>query len=83
MTNDEETCSLMVIDFCRRHLRDLAMTEFSKIGARPEDIAIAASYAAFDIATAHKDNDPVAGVEFVRTSVDVIERSLLDGKPFQ
>lgn len=76
MTHDEEACSVLVIDFCRRHLRNLALTEFAKLGARPEDLAIAASYAAFDLAAAHK-GDPIAGVEFARTALDVIERQLL------
>jgi hypothetical protein len=74
---------MLVIDFCRDHFRKLGLVELAKIGARPEDIAIAACYAAFDVATAHKGNDPVAGIEFARTALDEMERGILDGQPFQ
>lgn len=82
MTRDEETCSVMVIEFCRRHFRKLGAEEFVKLGARPEDIAIAACYSAFDLSAAHKGN-PIAGVEFARTALDVIERSIIDGSTLQ
>ena len=78
MTEQEEECSVMVIEFCRRHFRKLGETEFAKFGARREDIAIAACYAAFDLAAAHKA-DPIAGIEFARTALDVVERQLLEG----
>ena len=83
MTEQEEECSVMVIEFCRDHFRKLGNVEFAKMGARSEDIAIAAAYAAFDLATANKDGDPIAGIEFARTALDVIERSLLSGERIQ
>ena len=51
----------------------------AKIGARPNDIAIAACYSAFDLAAAHKGN-PIEGIEFARTALDVIERGILAGE---
>ena len=79
MTEQEEECSVRVIEFCRTHLRKLGLEEFTgKMSLRPEDVAIAACFAAHDLATAHKANDPVAGVEFLRTAADVIERQLLN-----
>jgi hypothetical protein len=82
MTEQEEQCSMMVIEFCRDHFRKLGAVEFEKMGARPEDVAIAACYAAFDLAATHK-GDPIAGVEFVRTALDVIERSIISGSQIQ
>lgn len=79
MTHDEETCSVQVIEFCRTHFRKLGAVEFAKIGARPEDIAIAACYSAFDLAAAHKGN-AIEGIEFARTALDVIERVILAGE---
>ena len=77
MTHDEETRSVQVIEFCRIHFRKLGAIEFVKLGARPEDIAIAACYAAYDLAAAHKGD--MAGIEFARTALDVIERQLMEG----
>ncbi|MBA3511845.1 hypothetical protein [Sphingomonas sp.] len=83
MTHDEEACSVQVIEFCRTHFRKLGAEQFAaKLGARPEDIAIAACYSAFDLAAVHK-GDPIAGIEFARTALDVIERSLLAGETTQ
>lgn len=49
MTEQEEQCSVLVIEFCRKHFRTLGVEEFAaRLGARPEDVAIAACYAAFD-----------------------------------
>lgn len=80
MTEHEEACSVQVIEFCRTHFRKLGMEQFaSKLGARPEDIAIAACYAAWDLAAVHKGDDPVSAVEFLRTSADIIERQLMEG----
>ena len=79
MTHDEETCSVQVIEFCRTHFRKLGEVEFAKLGARPEDVAIAACYAATDLA----GSDPVLAVEFCRTALDVIERSILAGETVQ
>jgi hypothetical protein len=72
----------MVIEFCRTHFRKLGAEEFVKLGARPADIAIAACYSAFDLSAAHK-GDAIAGIEFARTALDVIERSLLSGETVQ
>lgn len=84
MTEQEEQRSVLVIEFCRKHFRSLGVEQFvAKLGARPEDVAIAACYAAFDLAASHKGTDPVAGVEFVRTACDVIERSIMSGETLQ
>lgn len=82
MTHDEETCSVQVIEFCRTHFRKLGEVEFTKLGARPEDVAIAACYAATDLAASHKGS-AIEGIEFARTALDVIERSLLAGETVQ
>ncbi|QNP46064.1 hypothetical protein H9L14_01970 [Sphingomonas sediminicola] len=79
MTREEEDCSVKVIEFCRTHFRKLGSEEFAKMGARSEDVAIAACYSAFDLASAHK-GDAFAGIELARTALDVIERSLLTGE---
>jgi len=84
MTEREEQCSVLVIEFCRKHFRNLGVEQFAaRLGARSEDVAIAACYAAFDLASLHKGNDRVAGIEFARTAIDVIERSLLSGETLQ
>lgn len=81
MTNDEEKCSLQVIEFCRAFNRKSA-EQYAQIGARAEDIAIGALYSAFDLALAHKA-DPIAAIEFARTTFDVIERSIMSGETIQ
>ncbi|WP_326525523.1 hypothetical protein [Sphingomonas sp.] len=75
MTHDEEVASVKVIDFCRTHFRRLGAEEFTKLGARSDDIAIAATAAAVDLAQ-HHAGDPVAAIAWVRRALEVIEADL-------
>lgn len=82
MTHDEETCSMMVIEFCRDHFRKLGAVEFTKLGARPEDIAIAAVYSAIDLAQ-HHTGDPASALAWVRQALEVVAQSPSTGETVQ
>jgi hypothetical protein len=81
MTDHTDECSEIAIAFCRRINRSAA-TKFTEQGVRLDDIAIAAIYTAFDLA-ATLTGSPGAAVEWLRTAVDVQERSLLAGPTLQ
>lgn len=72
MTRDDEACSMLVIDFCRTHFRKLGAEEFTKLGARPEDIAIGAIYGAVDLAP----GDVGDAIAWARDALDVMEAGL-------
>lgn len=72
MTEQEEQCSVVVIEFCRKHFRKLGEFEFAKLGARPDDISIAAIYAAVDLAQQHT-GDPASAICWARGALDVLE----------
>jgi hypothetical protein len=74
MTEQEEDCSMQVIEFCRKHFRKLGSEEFTKLGARPDDISIAAIYAAVDLAQHHTGNTADA-IRWAREALDVLEAS--------
>jgi hypothetical protein len=76
MTEQEEDCSMRVIDFCRRHFRQLGAEQFAaKLGARPDDISIAAIYAAVDLAQ-HHTGDTASAISWARQALDVLEGKL-------
>lgn len=75
MKHDEETCSVMVIEFCRDHFRKLGAVEFAKLGARPEDIAIGAIYSAVDLAQ-HHTGDTLSALAWLRRALDVMEQGM-------
>lgn len=81
MTDDTEHRSLVHIETCRRVNRRAA-SMCAEQGVALEDIAIAAIYTAFDLATTLKGS-PAAAVEWLRTVVDVQERSLFAGQTVQ
>jgi hypothetical protein len=74
MTEQEEDCSMLVIDFCRTHFRKLGSEQFAQLGARPDDISIAAIYAAVDLAQ-HHTGDTAAAIRWAREALDVLEAS--------
>lgn len=80
MTYDEEAASMRSIDFCREHFRRLGAEEFTKRGAQPADIAIAAVHAAVDLAQ-HHTGDTASAIEWARTALDVMERQLAGEAP--
>lgn len=82
MTPDEESCSLMVIEFCRDHFRKLGAVEFTKLGARAEDIAIASIYASLDLAQ-HHTGDPASALAWVRQALDLMEHAPLTAQTVQ
>jgi hypothetical protein len=75
MTEQEEDCSMKVIDFCRRHFRKLGAEEFTKLGARPDDISIAAIYAAVDLAQ-HHTGDTASAIRWAREALAVLEGTI-------
>jgi hypothetical protein len=82
MTEQEETCSLQVIEFCRRFNRQAA-EKYVEVGASVEDIAIGALYSAYDLALAHT-GDPIAAIEWLRRGIDVqAEQFLLHAETVQ
>lgn len=81
MTDSDEDRSLVHIETCRRvNRRAAAMC--AEQGVALDDVAIAAIYTALDLATTLK-GCPVAAVVWLRTAVDVQERSLLTGQTIQ
>lgn len=81
MDKNQEECSLIAVEKCRK-INRLAAVKYAEVGVSLEDIAIAAIYTAFDLATTLKGS-PIAAVEWLRTAVDVQERSLLAGPTLQ
>ncbi|WP_374944112.1 hypothetical protein [Sphingomonas sp.] len=77
MTADREACSMIVIDKCRSLNRRMAEQQ-ARIGASPDDIAIAAIYSAIDVAQRHAGGT-VAAIAWARRALDVME----DGVPLQ
>jgi hypothetical protein len=75
VTEQEEDCSMQVIDFCRRHFRKLGAEEFAKLGARPDDISIGAIYAAVDLAQ-HHTGDTATAIRWARGALDVLEGTI-------
>jgi len=77
MTEREEDCSVLVIDFCRKHFRKLGEVEFVKLGARPDDISIAAIYAAVDLAQHHTgEGDIASAIRWAREALSVLEGTI-------
>ena len=72
MTETEEQCSMIVIEFCRKMNRKAA-EKYAEVGARPDDIALGAVYSAYDLATVHNGGDPVASLEWLRRALDMLE----------
>ncbi len=72
MTEQEEQCSVVVIEFCRTHFRKLGAEQFAKLGARPDDISIAAIYSAVDLAQ-HHTGDTASAIAWARGALDVLE----------
>ncbi len=74
MTNIEEICSTQVIEFCRRFNRRMADKQ-AEIGARADDICIAAAYSAVDLAQRHTGGDAAAAIAWVRRALDLFEKA--------
>lgn len=74
MTRDQEAKSVRSIEFCRLHFRKLGTEAFAQRGAATTDIAIAAAYAAVDLAQ-HVTGDPASAIAYVRLALDVFEES--------
>ena len=77
MSGDEEAASLGRIEATRRVARKAADLCVAR-GASIEDVAIGMAYAAFDVAERHAGEGQGA-IEWLRTSIDVIESALLAG----
>ena len=76
MTEPEEDCSVQVIEFCRTHFRKLGAEQFAaKLGARPDDISIAAIYAAVDLAQ-HHTGDTASAIAWAREALAVLEGTI-------
>jgi hypothetical protein len=76
MTEEQEDCSMQVIDFCRRHFRKLGAEQFAaKLGARPDDISIGAIYAAVDLAQ-HHTGDTASAIAWAREALDMLEGTI-------
>jgi hypothetical protein len=76
MTGNDEALSMRAIEVVRG-LQRKAATACEAKGITLEDAALGSVYAAFDIAQRFK-GDPYAGIEWLRTGMDVIERQLLN-----
>lgn len=81
MTNADEDMSMAAIELVRGLSRKLAGECFHR-GISPEDVALANLYAAVDVAEGIAGRG-LAAVEWMRTGLDVIERSLLAGETIQ
>lgn len=76
MKHDQDMASERVIDFCRTHFRRLGAEELVRLGARPDDIAIAAVASAVDLAQHYHSGDPVAALAFVRRTLEILEADM-------
>ncbi len=76
MTGNDEALSMKAIEIVRS-LQRKAASQCEQRGITLEDAALGSVYAAFDIAQRFK-GDPYAGIEWLRTGIDVIERQLLN-----
>ncbi len=74
MTGNDETTSLVAIERVRELHRKCAMQCAAVGGVTPEDNAIAAVYATFDIAQAFVGGDAET-VAWLRATIDLIEAS--------
>jgi hypothetical protein len=74
MTHNQEAASETVIEFCRHFNRRMAEKQ-AGLGARMDDIAIAAAYSAVDLASCHV-GDPTAAIAWVRRALDVMEAGI-------
>ena len=81
MTLDEEACSMKVIEFCRQFNRRMA-EEQARIGARAEDIAIAAIHSAVDLAQ-HHTGDTASAIAWARRALDTMETGSSAGATIQ
>jgi hypothetical protein len=75
MTGDEDT-SIAAIELCRR-VNLSAAGQYEARGVSREDVAIAALYSAFDVAS-ELTGSRIGAVEWLRTGVDLMERQLLE-----
>ena len=74
MTDEQETASMQVIEFCRHFNRRMAERQ-AALGARMDDIAIAGVASAVDLASCHVGDTPSA-IAWVRRALDVMEAGL-------
>jgi len=75
----DEDISLRNIHRCRT-INAKAAALCATQGATLEDVAIAASYSALDIATAFKGGDVHAAIEWLRTGLDLQERTVMNAR---
>lgn len=76
MTGNDEALSMKAIEIVRG-LQRKAAAECEQRGISLEDAALGSAYASWDVALCLK-RDPFLAVEFLRTTVDIIERQLLN-----
>ena len=76
--DETEAQSLDRIDRIRRIYRSAA-AKCAEHGATVEEAAIAAVFAAFDIAEAHAGHGASA-IEWLRTGCDVLEGAIMEGR---
>ena len=81
MTGENERTSERAIELCRRVNRDAA-TRAMSVGITREDATIASIYSAFDLA-AEFVGGRIAGLEWLRTALDVIEQQLMAEETLQ
>ena len=74
MPSEHEEASASVIEFCRHFNRRMAVKQ-GELGARMDDIVIAAAYSAVDLATCHAGDTPGA-IAWMRRALDVMEAGL-------
>ena len=76
MTEDSHSDEIAGIELCRRINRKAAQQCVSR-GVQPVDAVIGSIYSAFDLANDLHGGDGHAAVEYLRTSLDLMERQLL------
>lgn len=79
MTTDHEQTSLQHIEMCRRISRRAA-EQFRALGVEADDVAIAAIYAAHDLAM-DTGRNPHEAIDWLRTALDLQEAQLMDTVP--
>lgn len=78
MTGHDEAISERAIEMCR-DLNRRAADAYALNGISREDVSIAAVYSAFDVAEI-VHGPGIAAIEWMRSSLDLMERQLLAGQ---
>lgn len=62
-----------------RKINRSAADKYAEKGLTPDQIAIGAMWSAYDIAEALHEGKGIAAIEWMRSAIDIMERSIFNG----